>query len=190
MTDKANDLYEKAIELSKRFDERFLDLASTLRQLRDVDPHLFRLCVENSHISLRKAYYLLEVAETFEKLHVPEKRLMAIGWTKLQVIAGHVTKQNVGTLLKLAETENTRDLKAMMKGETAKTRPHCVLMYFTEDQYAEFVDAVLEFGGAKSGRGLVGKGGGPHKQIQTHKKLLAWCIERFEAEAKGDDDQG
>ena len=42
---KINDLYEKAIELSKRFDERFLQLARTLRMLKDIDQQQFRLCV-------------------------------------------------------------------------------------------------------------------------------------------------
>jgi hypothetical protein len=36
------------------------------------------------------------------------------------------------------------------------------------------------FGAAKSGRGLVGKEEAITAQIEIHKKLLAWCIERFE----------
>jgi hypothetical protein len=58
---KANDLYDKAIELSKRFDERFLDLGRTLRDLRAADQELFRLCIENSQVSVRTGYYLIEV---------------------------------------------------------------------------------------------------------------------------------
>jgi hypothetical protein len=175
---------KNAIELSKRFDKRFLELARALRQLKRAAPDRYRLCVKNSGISQRKAYYLLSVCEAFETLQVPEERLKAIGWTKLQVIAGHVTKHNVNELLKLAETETTRDLKALMSGAPSKTTPHCVLMYFTEAQYGEFAEAVLSHGAAKVPRGLIGKEEALAAVIQSYKELLAHFVENFGTEAK------
>jgi hypothetical protein len=174
MADKANKLYGKAIELSKRFDERFLELARTLRDLKTIAPDLFGLCVENSRISLRKAYYLLEVVDTFEKLHVSEKRLQAIGWTKLAVIAKHVTKGNVKEALKLAENASTRDLKAWVNGEWPEEKPHCVLMYMTAAQYTAFTDALLTFGAKRGRRGLVDKEKALTEFIAYHNELVAF----------------
>ena len=102
------------------------------------------------------------------------------------MIARHVTKHNVNELLKLAETETTRGLKALMSGEPSKAKPHCVLMYFTEAQYGEFAEAVLSHGAAKSPRGLVGKEEALVSVLQTYKKLLAHFAENFGTEAKDD----
>jgi hypothetical protein len=166
------ELYKRTIELSHRVDERFLELSRALRQLKKADPAQFQLCVENSRISRRKAFYLLRV-ETFEKLNIPDKRLQAIGWTKLRVIEPHISKSNLKELLKLAEISTTRDLVAMMAGDSAHTKPHCVLMYLSEGQYAKFAQAVLAHGGKKSTRGLVGKEHAIVSLIASHEKLKA-----------------
>jgi hypothetical protein len=176
MTDQSTkELYKRAIELSQRVDERFLELSRTLRLLKETDPAQFRLCIENSRISRRKAFYLIRL-ETFEKLKVPDKRLQAIGWTRLRVIEPHITKSNLKDLLKLAETSTTRELMAMMAGGTAQTKPHCVLMYFSEDEYAKFAEAILAHGGKKSTRGLVGKEKALVSLIASHEKLKAQAV--------------
>jgi hypothetical protein len=177
-----NDIYMKAIDLSRRFDQRFLDLARTLRELKTVDPALFRLCIANSHISTRKAYYLLTVIETFDKLHVPDERLQAIGWTKLTVMAKHVNKDNIKEALKLAETARTRDLKVLVKGKWPEKKPHCVLMYLTTAQYEVFSKVLLQFGAKHGPRGLIGKEEALIAFIEAHNEFIAYI--RAKAEGK------
>lgn len=53
MSMTANELHNRAVELSIKFDERFLELARMLRKLKSVDPERFQLCVHNCNISLR-----------------------------------------------------------------------------------------------------------------------------------------
>ena len=106
----------------------------------------------------RKAYYLVEVSRKFEPLPISRARLKKIGWTKLQIIGQHVTKDNVEELVSLAEQLKTKQLERKMQGDEPISNAHCVLMYFSPKQYAEFEEAVLKKNGAEpSGRGIVGK---------------------------------
>ena len=157
MTISTEDLFDKAMALSGDVDDNFLELGKALRQLQDRDPDLFHKIVAKSNLGRRKAYYVVEVSRIFDPLPVPRARLRKIGWTKLQLIAKHVDASNLEDLLKLAESENTKELKRRMKGEKPMGNAHCVLMYFTPKQYAELEAALLKNGATRSGRGLVDK---------------------------------
>jgi len=152
-----DDLYDKALDLSKDFDDNFLDLAKTLRQLLDRDQEMFRDVWTKTNLGRRKAYYLVEVSRTFDSLPVGRARLKKIGWTKLQIIGKHATKDNVLELVELAEKHTTKELEALMKGEKPIDNAHCVLMYFSPKQYDVLERALLQHGGEKSGRGILNK---------------------------------
>jgi hypothetical protein len=128
-----------------------------LRQLLDRDPDLFQQIVKKGRLGRRKAYYLVEVSRKFAPLPIGPARLKKIGWTKLQIIGQHVTKDNVEELVSLAEQLNTKQLGRTMQGGQPSSKTHCVLMYFDPKQYAEFEEALLKNGAERSGRGIVGK---------------------------------
>ena len=151
------DLYEKALDLSKDFDDNFLDLAKALRQLLDRDPEKFRDVWMTSNIGRRKAYYLIEVSRVFDPLPAPKSRLKKIGWTKLQIIGKHVTKDNVAAMLDLAEQHTAKELESLMRGEKLSNTAHCVLMYFSPKQYELLERVLLKNGGQRSGRGILDK---------------------------------
>jgi hypothetical protein len=52
---------------------------------------------------------------------------------------------------------NAQELKRRVYKDSPKQKPHCVLLYFSTDQYRLFRRAVLRHGGSSAGRGLVGK---------------------------------
>ena len=156
---KATDLSAKAIQLSDKFDENFWELALTLRTLRDMDMEQFRHTITSTGVALRKAYYLVEIAETFEPLNIPPSRLRKIGWTKLQLIARSVTKQNMKSLLQQAEDNTVRGLKLLLAGEKPQNNSHCVMMYFTPKDYALFADVLKDHGATVEGRGIQNKEG-------------------------------
>ena len=58
---KTEDLFDKAMTLSKNVDDTFLELGRTLRQLQDREPKLFQEIVAKSDLGRRKAYYLVDV---------------------------------------------------------------------------------------------------------------------------------
>lgn len=157
MTMSIEELYDKVLGLSANVEDNFLELGRSLRQLQDRDPDLFQQVAKKENLKRRKAYYLVEVSRTFDKAPVPRARLRKIGWTKLQVIGKHVTAQNLDELLELAETTNSKVLERQMRGEKPMDGAHCVVMYFTPKQYAEFKQALLKNGAKPSGRGIVDK---------------------------------
>ena len=150
-------LYDRVLALSSDVEDNFLELGRSLRQLLDRDPDLFQQVVKKGDLGRRKAYYLVEVSRAFDKAPVPRSRLRKIGWTKLQLIGKHVTPANLEDLLTLAESVNSKELERQMRGEKPMGDAHCVVMYFTSKQYAEFKEALLKNGANQSGRGMVDK---------------------------------
>jgi hypothetical protein len=157
MTMSIDELYDRALALSSDVEDTFLELGRSLRQLMDRDPGLFQQIVKKGRLGRRKAYYLVEVSRKFESLPINRARLKKIGWTKLQIIGQHVTKDNVEELVSLAEQLNTKQLGRTMQGDDPLGNAHCVLMYFDPNQYTEFEEALLKNGAERSGRGIVGK---------------------------------
>jgi hypothetical protein len=154
---KTEDLYEKAVTLSKNVGDTFLDLGRTLRQLQSRDPKLFQGIIAETELGRRKAYYTVEISRVFEPLTVSRARLKKIGWTKLGIIAKHVTPENVDELLDLAENNTTKDIERAMRGERPMGDAHVVLMYFSPKQYQDLEKALLQHGASKSGRGMINK---------------------------------
>jgi hypothetical protein len=157
MTTNIDELYDRALALSSDVEDKFLELGRSLRQLLDRDPDLFQQIVKKGRLGRRKAYYLVEVSRKFDPLPISRARLKKIGWTKLQIIGQHVTKDNVEELVSLAEQLKTQQLERKMQGEEPIGNVHCVLIYFSPKQYAEFEEALLKNGAERSGRGIVGK---------------------------------
>ena len=156
---RTEDLFDKAMTLSKNVDETFLELGRTLRQLQDREPQRFQEIVAKSDLGRRKAYYLVDVSRVFDPLQVSRARLKKVGWTKLAMIAKQVTQDNVDELLDLAEGNNVKELERIMRGEESLGDSRCVLMYFSPKQYEELEEALVHHGARKAerGRGLVEK---------------------------------
>jgi hypothetical protein len=151
------ELYDKALALSANVEDNFLELGRSLRQLQDRDPDLFQQVVTKGELGRRKAYYLVAVSRTFDKAPVPRSRLRKIGWTKLQLIAKHVTPHNLDDLLELAKSTNSKQLERQMRGEVAMKTARCLFMYFSLDDYAGIEKALMQYGAVPSGRGIQNK---------------------------------
>lgn len=103
-------------------------------------------------MSSPKVYYLAEVGEKLKRMRVRKAQLERIGWTKLQIIAKNLNRKNADDLFTLAESHTCQQLKTLMRGGEAETKTHCVLMYFSPEQYAKFEKAVLSYGGKRGSR--------------------------------------
>lgn len=157
MTLNIEALHQKALSLAADIEDTFLDLGRALRQLQDRDPERFQKIVEQTNLGRRKAYYLVEISRAFDPLQVSRARLKKLGWTKCALIARHVTQDNVEDMLTLAETMSAKQLERKMKGRTAIKNPHCVLMYFSDEEYTELEEALEPYGGVPTHRGIQNK---------------------------------
>ena len=61
------------MQLSKSFDESFLDLAKTLHDLKETDTNLYRDFAKNSALGSRKAFYLIALHKAFKNTKVSRK---------------------------------------------------------------------------------------------------------------------
>jgi hypothetical protein len=135
----------------------FLLAAKRLREIQDKSPEDFRLVAKILKIDYRKALYLAQIDRTFRDLGVDRNTLTAVGWTKLQVLCGCVTKDNCHQLLEVAVNANVHDLKRISKNELPLPKAHCVLLYFSDTDYALFTKVILAHGATKYARGIVDK---------------------------------
>jgi hypothetical protein len=79
--------------------------------------------------------------------------MKAIGWTKMQVISNGLTNKNMEERLGWAEKYSARQLQERL-GNKPPSKTHCVLLYFTDRQYARFKKALVKHGASPARRGL------------------------------------
>ena len=110
---------------------------------------------QTAGLNLRQAYYLCEIVDRLRPFVGYKERFEAIGWTKTQVIARGLNRQNLKQRLERAETKgnSTRKLQSLMKGETPPSDARRVVLYFSPEDYGVFEKAVLQNGGSIARRG-------------------------------------
>jgi hypothetical protein len=158
---KPSAIRTKVVTLASRRTDNFWELGNALLMLRDGSRFTgdFRRTVEKAGLNLRQAYYLCEIVDHLRPFARYKERFEAIGWTRTQVVARGLKKQNLKERLEWAETKGntTRKLQSLMKGKTPPAKTRCVQLYFTEDEYEIFEKAIVLNGGSSAGRGLVDK---------------------------------
>src|SRR5688572_6638629 len=90
------DLFQQALDLSGRSPDHSIALAKCLAELHGRDRRELTRFIKVSTIGRRTAYFLLEIGQKLREVRVSKTRLERIGWTKLQIIARHVTRENAG----------------------------------------------------------------------------------------------
>jgi hypothetical protein len=154
MTGKKSNKAEFAANL---IGEGFLLAARRLRETQDDAPEDFALVAKSLGIGVRTSYYWANIDRKFRDLGVDDGALVAIGWSKLRLLCGHVTKDNCHQLLELASNTSAEDLRRILSDEPPLHNSHCVVLYFSDADYSLFAKAILAHGGSKSGRGLADK---------------------------------
>jgi len=154
---KTEETYSSAMELAQKFEDNFVELASTLSKLKALDPKAFAEFRKLSGVGNRKAYYLVKIADVFHPLKVPKITMKALGWTKCMMLSDHINSNNKDKLVKFALDHTVKEIEAFVKGGDVANNAHSVLMYFNEQDYSELTDALVAHGAKRSGRGLVNK---------------------------------
>jgi hypothetical protein len=156
MKDKSNENY--AYELHAALKQKdFIRAGKYLNLIHQEMPERFDSIVRLLGLGLRKAYYLIRIDEQFADLNVDSDRLVAVGWTKLQMIAPYVTKDTCEDLLLHAERYTARDLALKLKDKKIVSGVRSVLLYLSPAQYEIFSAALLANGAVRQKGGLRGK---------------------------------
>jgi hypothetical protein len=157
MEDELHSEFYQALLLITQFDDKFLELASLLRQVREKSPQSFKTLTSIPQLGRRKAYYLVSIDKAFGDKNVPSVRLKKIGWTKLAALAPHITKENLEEALLFAELHTVRNIEAVVHGLEPILDGRTVVLNFTAEQFAEYEGAILANGAIKDGDGYKGK---------------------------------
>jgi hypothetical protein len=149
---KPSAIRAKVITLAARRTDNFWELGNALLMLRDGTRFTgdFKKTVEMAGLNLRQAYYLCEIVDHLRSFVRYKERFEAIGWTKTQIIARGLNKQNLKERLEWAEAKgsSTRKLQSLMKGETPSSDARRLVLYLTKKQYGVFERAVVQNGGS------------------------------------------
>ena len=159
MTLTIEEVYDAALVRSDDVEDNFLELGRSLRRLFDMDRGLFKQLIKKRNLSRNKARCLVNVSKVFDPLPIPRSRLRKIGRTKLQMIAKHVTPENMEDLLQLAENCSAQRLERTLRDGTHCEKTRRVQMSVTAAEYKELEDALVQFGGVRSGQGI------KHKEV-------------------------
>jgi hypothetical protein len=149
---KPSAIRAKVIALAGRRTDNFWELGNGLLMLRDSSRFTgdFKRTVKMAGLNLRQAYYLCEIVDQLGSFARYKERFEGIGWTKTQIIARGLNKQNLMERLEMAEAKgnSTRKLQSLMKGETPPSDARRVVLYLTKKQYGVFEQAVVQNGGS------------------------------------------
>jgi hypothetical protein len=138
-------------------DDDLLQAARYFRDVQDNTPEKFASIANHCGIDLRTAEAWAQIGRTFGDLGIDEKRLSAIGWTKLQIVASYINRANCEELLTIAETSSAQDVALLMRGVQPAKGAKVVVLYLKAGQYKIFSQTVLAHGAKKIGSGLVNK---------------------------------
>lgn len=173
------EMTEEVVELAKQGDAKFLQIARILRELSDTlaaspgpdKMKPFEDCLKKARIGRRRAFYLIEIDRVYGQMPVPRKRLAAIGWTKLGLMAKYVEPDHANEWLKLAETSTAEQLRAFLVGKDLPS--HTLTFKLSNQQYSIIAGTLLANGGyLTSGAGIANKEAALVKICRTLQK--AW----------------
>jgi hypothetical protein len=135
----------------------FIHLAKELRELQEAKPDIFLKVAKMAGLSSRKAYALARISRQFDDLGVPEERLQALGWTKLQIIGRYLSGDNAESLLQLAEQNTVHELESRLRGEPPVEDARVMVFYFSPQDYERLKAKLVKHGAIVSGKGLLKK---------------------------------
>lgn len=151
------DLIEMIETMASSSHESFLDIAVLMWELKQTDPEAFRTAWMALPMSKRKTYALAKIGEIFDEFEHSRERLTDIGWTKLEMIAEHVSPKTIPMFLSLAERFTARDLRRILRGEPALGKANILQLALSDEDYAIVADMLVRHGAHHGAAGLTGK---------------------------------
>ncbi len=84
------------------------------------------------------------------------------------LLSPKINKQNAKELLAAAEGYTVRELKAYLSGKKPEQDAHCVMLYFSPNEFDEVASALKKFGAVVEGRGIANKEKAILELIRAH----------------------
>lgn len=159
---------QKAEFIAGLIDDNFLKLARELSKLKQDKPDQFLQIAEMAGINSRTCYAMIRIVRKFDKFKIPDERLSAIGWTKLQIAARHFTDNNIEQLLQIAEENTAYNLERIMRGEEPIQKGRVIQFYLNTTDYQLLRKTLLAHGALPAGIGLTDMGPALMAFVKAH----------------------
>lgn len=148
----------KATRLARESSLDFFQLARHLSELHDSGRTALRDMESSSGLPRRRMYYLVEVGDLIRKYDISKTRADEVGWTKLQIIARHLSKSDdpppsLNELLEVASVTKAHDLRSVLNGRKAPVTK-AVQFNLNANARAELDKALLAYGAKPTRAGL------------------------------------
>jgi hypothetical protein len=148
--------FETALRIAKAPKLAPIELAEAIWKAEKQEPGSLREIATKTGTSLRKVYYLHDIWARFAHSGTNRSVLAQVGWTKLAIVARHLTiPGNETRFLEVALRATAKELPAILKGGSRVVpKARTVQLRFTTTQYKV---VLLRAGAkpAKHGRGLI-----------------------------------
>lgn len=135
----------------------FIDLGVRLRGALERDQAEFDALVRASGIKHRKAYYLVKIAEAFDRSPIPRDELLGIGWTKLEMLKDRADDPRLPDLLGQARKLPVPELRRVLEGKAPRHERHVLNLNLTPEQFEILAEAIVAHGGHRHGRTLINR---------------------------------
>lgn len=143
-------------ELSVRLSETFIDIAAIVWGIKQDDPEQFKRIWVESPLGKRHTFALAAIGRMMQEFDLDRGRLAKVGWTKAEMIASRLKPETMESLLSSAERLNARELRRLLRGETA-VKPKILVFELTPSQYDAVLKTLLHHGAKKGPGGLKNK---------------------------------
>lgn len=147
--------------------------ARALLAARESSAQDLQLVSQKLGIGSRKAHALARIAAIFDNRGIPDQRLEALGWAKLDLLGSHVADDghNLIELIQLAEQKSQLELKALLQGQEVAEEYSSLLLHLPTPVAERFVKILITHGAIRKATGVVGK-----------EEALARFLDAWEAE--------
>jgi hypothetical protein len=145
--------------LAREGSSRFLQIGRLLRNFYETIPQgVSKLealdhVLAGANLSRRTAFTWMEVDKVYGRLKVPEERLAALGWYKLNLMARHITPETAEDWLRIAESNSAFELRTRLRGMDGPRR--AVLLELSEADYRLFLNVLVAYGARLHGKKTV-----------------------------------
>ncbi|MDR3425816.1 hypothetical protein [Silvimonas sp.] len=153
----AKKLIKLTVSLAIEFEQNFLEIGRALRELYEIDRDEFNQALKAAKLGRRKGYYLVAIDRAFGSATVSKYRLRRIGWTKLAMLSPHIDKYSCSQLLTLAEECTAKELETILRGEDPTSKERTIVLYYSQQDYDVLEEALIAFGGIKTGRVMMNR---------------------------------
>ena len=149
----------------------FIEQGVRLRDALAQDKAAFDALARAEGLQQRKAYYLINIADTFERSKIPRHDLLEVGWTKLEMLRDRARDADFPELFSKVKSLPVPELRRVLAGGEAREERHVVQLYLSAEQFEVLAEVVDMFGGARVGRTL-------HKREEALTRALKNLLEQ------------